>query len=320
MKHFVILIAALCLCWMAGCFRPSNGNAVGAIGKLELVSALPLDIPKALEPSGLVEQGGFLYTVADKDNQTIYRVERTQNSARLVPAIQFETPRQYGYMDWEGISVDDEGTFFLISEKLGRLYRVDPDGTASWASPDLREKASQIGLFSKNNAGFEGVTYLGRGRWLGAVEREPRGLVEFSLQEGAESVRPSLQEYSPFDSALPLLRIPDYSGLDTDNGKIYALYRNAHLVVRLERSDDGYQEIEAWSYKHIETDPAHAFRSQTYGQAEGLVVDGDNVYLIFDNNLGGRQSDPNDGRPLFVHAKFPSGKLSLKDFVNRFVS
>jgi hypothetical protein len=90
-----------------------------------------------------------------------------------------------------------------------------------------------------------------------------------------------------------------------DNGTLYGLFRNAHLVVKLERVEGVLEETAAWSYRHIETNPDWAFLSQTYGQAEGLAISGRDVYLIFDNNLGGRQSDPGDGRPLFVHARFP---------------
>ena len=90
-----------------------------------------------------------------------------------------------------------------------------------------------------------------------------------------------------------------------DNGSLYALFRNAHLVVQLERIDGSFEETRAWSYQHIETDPELAYLAQTYGQVEGLAISGREVYLIFDNNLGGRQSNPNDGRPLFIHARMP---------------
>jgi len=183
---------------------------------------------------------------------------------------------------------------------------VTRDGRATWASPDLRVSSRQSGLFAKNNAGFEGIVWLGPNHWLGAVEREPRGLVEWQGTGNSMTVVATEMNLSPFIDALPLLRLPDYAGLDTDQGRIYALFRSAHLVVRLERSGDQLIEAEAWSYRHIETDPRWAFRSQTYGQAEGLVVNGEDVYLIFDNNLGGRQSNPKDGRPLLVHARFPS--------------
>ena len=180
------------------------------------------------------------------------------------------------------------------------------DGHANWASPDLRVEPMKMGLFAKNNAGFEGLAWLGPNHWLGAVEREPRGLVEWRRTGGSIEVTASLQEHSPFSDALPLLRLPDFSGLDTDAGKVYALFRNAHLVVRLERSGGQFKEAEAWSYRHIEADPRWAYKAQTYGQAEGLVVEGRDVFIVFDNNLGARQSDPDDGSSLLVHARIPA--------------
>lgn len=291
---------------LSGCTRDWAGARSATAGhpKLELIAAYTLDIPEPLEPSGLTLWNGQLYTVADKADTTIYRVDIQDGQARLVPALRFQAPGG-GEMDWEGISVDPGGTFYLISENLGRMLRVTPDGTATWATPDLREHVGDTGLFAKSNAGFEGIAWLGPNHWLGAVEREPRGLVEWRGHGGSLEIDASLQEHSPHSNALPLLRLPDFSGLDTDGDKIFALFRNAHLVVRLERKEQSLVETDAWSYAHIETDPRWAYRSQTYGQAEGLVVNGSDVYLIFDNNLGGRQADRNDGRPLLVHARFP---------------
>ena len=302
--HCLAMGFVLMLC---GCPRGlhQGRESTGGYRQLELLAALPVDVPGPLEPSGLTEWNGILYTVADKVDDTIYRVEFNADRARLVPAIRFKAPGEG--MDWEGITADAGGSFYLISENHGRALRVTRDGTATWATPDLRKAAAGTGLFAKSNAGFEGIAWLGPNHWLAAVEREPRGLLEWRGNGRSLEITAILQEHSPYSDALPLLRLPDYSGLDTDNGEIYALFRNAHLVVRLERVNGVLKEAEAWSYAHIETDPRWAYRSQTYGQAEGLVVKGRDVYLIFDNNLGGRQADPDDGRPLFVHARLPEG-------------
>ena len=295
-----LLVAILAL---AGCPRGPGGGG-GAYPPLELAGAWLLDGPRLLEPSGLAMVDGVLYTVCDKDDGTIYRIAFGPDTAQLVPHLRF-TPPQSGVMDWEGITADPGGTFYLVSERLGRLLQVTADGTASWASPDLRPTARQVGLFQKINAGFEGVTWLGPNHWLGAVEREPRGLVEWRVRADGVHVTATVHEDSPFKDALPLLRLPDYAGLDHDDGRVFALFRNAHLVVRLERDGEGWREVEAWSYRHIETDPRWAYVSQTYGQAEGLVVRGAEVWIVFDNNLGPRQADRRDRRPLLVHARMP---------------
>ena len=289
----------------AGCLKRGTDSPVGHYPRLELVAVWPIDSAVPVEPSGLTLAEGRLYTVADKINDTVFRIQFGDETVRLEPAIRFRPPAN-GNMDWEGLTIDGEGNFYLVSEEFSRVARVTPRGEASWASPLLRAEGRKEGLFAKANAGFEGIAWLGPNHWLGAAEREPRGLVEWRQQGGLFSVMARQMEQSPFADALPLLRLPDYSGLDTDAGQVFALFRNAHLVVRLVRTAEGFTEAEAWSYQHIETDPRWAYRSQTYGQAEGLVVDGQDVWLIFDNNLGGRQSNPDDGRSMLVHARFPT--------------
>lgn len=288
---------------LAGCWPIKHASP--PVEELELISVYPVDIPYPLEPSGLTQFKGSLFTVADKDENTIYRVEMSPPVAKLVPHIRFTPPNPYR-MDWEGISSDPAGNFYLISEEQGRILQVRPDGECGWVTPDLMKPTADSGLFAKPNAGFEGIAWMGPNHWLGAVEREPRGFVEYRSAHGADEIQSFLNEYSPHSNALPILRLPDYSGLDTDSGDIYAIFRAAHLIVRLERHEKSLQESQAWSYRHIETDSRWAYLSQTYGQAEGLVVEGNDVYLIFDNNLGGRQSDPNDGRPMLVHARMPA--------------
>lgn len=300
--HVLAYAAALAT---SGCLPAQKDTAdSAAIPELELVRAYPVEAPHLLEPSGLTMTDGVLYTVADKVDHTIYRIRLGEETAELSPAIRF-TPPDRRTMDWEGITTDRGGSFYLISEQRGRLLQVTSDGTATWASPDLRPAARELGLFAKNNAGFEGLAWLGPNHWLGAAEREPRGLVEWTGIDETVRAEAWLHEDSPYKQALPLLRLPDFSGLHADEGKVYALFRNAHLLIRMEKSDGKWVEKAAWSYRHIETDPRWAYRAQTYGQAEGLVVSGQDVYLIFDNNLGPRMHDSTDRRSLLVHARIP---------------
>jgi uncharacterized protein YjiK len=304
MRRIPLLVLGLALLLNAGCWRNRSASEATAFPEMELVAGYVLDMAVPIEPSGLVQFEETFYTVADKDDATIYRLEFKNESARILPAIQFDPGPLYG-MDWEGLSVDPAGNFYLVSEEYARITKVTPDGQRLWTTPDVGEDLREVGLLAKSNAGFEGIAWLGPNHWLTAVEREPRGLVEFRRQGDEFTTEATLQDHSQFSTALPFLRLPDYSGLATDETRIFALFRNAHLIVRLERKNGVFEEVEAWSYRHLETDPRWAYRSQTYGKAEGLVVDGQNAYLIFDNNLGARQSDPNDGRPLFLHLRFP---------------
>jgi len=282
--------------------RSDSGNQ--KVPALETVAIHFLDTPGLIEPSGLTMVGDTLFLVADKSDSTVYRIEPSGNRMRVVPHLQFSPP-QKGTMDWEGITADAGGSFYLISERRGRLLQVTPDGISSWITPDLRSQGRDLGMFTKMNAGFEGVAWLGPQNWLAAAEREERGLVEWWGSGEHLLLQTEARPDSPFKAELPLLRLPDYSGLHADGRKVYALFRNAHLVVRLEKSDHGWIETRAWSYRHVETDPEIAYQSQTYGQAEGLVVKEREVYIVFDNNLGTRISHPGDRRPMLLHARFP---------------
>lgn len=295
----VVLLSA------SGCLPGRQDNAGPPIPQLELVAAYSVESPRFLEPSGLTLHDGELYTVADKVDNIIYRIVIDGDVARLTRHILFDPPGR-SEMDWEGVTADRSGSFYLTSEENGRMLQVTPDGTAIWATPDLRDTSKKLGLFAKNNAGFEGLAWIGPNHWLGAVEREPRGLVEWQGFGQSVEATAYIHQDSPYKQALPLLRLPDFSGLHADNGTVYAIFRNAHLIVRLEKSAGRWTETNAWSYEHIETDPRWAYRAQTYGQAEGLVVSGRDVYLIFDNNLGGRTLDRNDRRPLLIHARIPA--------------
>jgi len=288
--------------FLTGCFQASKPDE-SSVQDLDLIAVYPLSTNRSLEPSGLVYADGSLFAVADKVDDTIYRIEIDSETPRIVPHLQFEIPSRYHFLDWEGITADEAGNFYLVSEGYGRILKVLPDSSVQWVSGDLRTDGSELGLFAKNNAGFEGITLLGKNHWLCAVEREPRGFIEVAMEERV--VLPSLQMESPFLDALPILRIPDYSGLDTDNGQVFALFRNAHLVVQMERNNSQWSESKAWSFRHIETDPRWAYISQTFGQAEGLVVHDRDVFIVLDNNRGGRQADPGDTRPILIHARFP---------------
>ena len=99
-------------------------------------------------------------------------------------------------------------------------------------------------------------------------------------------------------------RKPDFAGLYVYNGTIYALHRNAYLIHALIKNEQGlYQEGQSWSYEHIVKDPDFAYQEMQFGHAEGLAVDGDNFYLVLDNNNIPRLKNPNDKRPLLIIAK-----------------
>ncbi len=94
---------------------------------------------------------GDLYTVSDKHDYTIFRIEIKEEVAILKPHIQIIMPETLKVnlpLDFEGITNDDAGNFFIISETLFRILRISSNGKdVSWISPDLKPFGKQKKLF-----------------------------------------------------------------------------------------------------------------------------------------------------------------------------
>ena len=102
----------------------------------------------------------------------------------------------------------------------------------------------------------------------------------------------------------PTGRTPDFSDLATYGNELFALIRSAHLIVGMKRGATGWAEGEAWSFAATENDDRFGYLDRRYGVAEGLALDGNLVYLVFDNNGNGRSQAPEDVRPqLLVFAR-----------------
>ena len=147
---------------------------------LELLRVLPVEGPRRFEPSGLTLRDGALYTVADKHNNTIFRLELGEEQAKAVPYLQFTAPSppERALLDLEGIAAGEDGSFYLVSENFFRVLRVPKGGgPASWATPNLEAVGVEVGLFRSRNANLEGLALLAPGLFITCAERQPRGLV-----------------------------------------------------------------------------------------------------------------------------------------------
>jgi hypothetical protein len=271
-----------------------------ALPELQLLWALPIVSEERFQPSGLALSNGKLLTVSDKDDSTVYELVLSDSAAIARPFVRFSAPPEYAPpLDLEGIAVLDDGAMLLPSETHSSLLLVDTGGSARFIMGSLTSVGA--GLLRKRNAGLEGVTTLDDGSYLLAAEREPRGLISVDPAGCAAPSAWSMDEprYGRHGS-----RSPDFSDLSSFEGQVYALERNAHLVVRLERAADGWRESDAWSFASTENDPELAYSDQTFGLAEGLAMDSERVFVVLDNNQDHKASDPSDRRPtLFVLAR-----------------
>jgi hypothetical protein len=287
-----------------------------AIPELVLTAAWPLAIDDDFQPSALLLHEGQLLTVSDKHDDTIYAIERGTTAATLRPFVRFEPPlEEPPELDLEGLSAAPDGGWWLASESQLRVLHVQAAdagnggpllGRARWLTPSLRAVGAAKGCFRVPNAGFEGIALSSPDRLLLAVEREPRALLELAV--GAVAPAPDVQLMPATTYPAEPGRQEDFADLTRFGGQLYALVRNAHLVVRLERDPDGaWREGRAFSFRSAENDPRYRYENRKYGMAEGLAMTEREVFVVLDNNGQAREADESDRRPiLFVFERPPS--------------
>src|SRR5690606_6284304 len=198
----------------------------------------------------------------------------------------FQKPPGVDELDLEGISSDGAGGLLVACEYPVRILRIGPDSSTAWYTPPLKAFGSTVGLFQLPNATVEGVARLSDGRLVLAAERSERGLIELPASGELSHARAWSMPRTPF--ALGGTRLPDFSDLATADGALFALVRNGHLVVRLERTSAGWNEQQAWSFARAENDAQHAYFDRRYGVAEGLAMDENFIDFVLDNNADNR--------------------------------
>ena len=277
-------------------------------GKLELVKALPLDGPALVQPAGLAWDAKRLLMVCSVHDDDIYAVDPQADKAVFKEAIRIRRPQEAQGMKlgWRGITVGQDGDYYLAAEQACRILRVDNSGSGEWFGPSLLEAGAEKGLFAGNNSGLEGLAQIGKRKFLVAAAREPRGLLEVDLSGKAPALTAWLSDKTSL--ILPAgRRRPDFTDLAEDQGKIWALCANSDAICQLQWNGAEYVEGESWSYAHVAEDPKYKFMGLRMGLARGLAMDGQSIYIAMDNKGVGRQNDPSDKRPLLLVFKRPRG-------------
>lgn len=265
------------------------------VSQLALVKSYDVITHDSIEPSGLTLWDGEFYTVSDKHN-FIYQLIFSENSIELKPIIEITNDKDFK-LDFEGIT-HDKKNFYIISEMHFQILKISKDGqNQSWLPSTDKLKTAGIakGLFTTRNANFEGICFMQNNKYLMAAERQPRGFVTFdgnTNQVIAYQVNNPVFEYQND-------RSPDFTGLSCDD-EIYVLDRNADTVAKLKLKNGQYQEGRGYSYSHIINKPELQYQDMKYGQAEGLVVKGNKVYIILDNNRNPHSQNPSNTNSLFL--------------------
>ncbi|MDX6766043.1 MAG: SdiA-regulated domain-containing protein [Candidatus Methylacidiphilales bacterium] len=278
----------------------NKGWASPRARELDLEQALVIAGSDELDLSGLHLRNGKLLTVSDKVDDVVYEVAHDGQKAWLKVHRRFKPPvPSGGKLDWEAIQSGPDGSIYLASEKFGRVATLAPKARqAVWSTP-----STNVGGISDPSAGVEGLALLEDHKLLLAKEREPRGLV---LCTPAKDT-PESFKWIPLTSTqypLPPERQADFADLHQESGRVFALSRNAEMIVELIRKKGVWKEGKGWSFARAVRDPRHAYLASKFGQAEGLTMDASRIYLVIDNNRSGRAADSKDRRStLFVFTR-----------------
>ncbi|MHC8289298.1 esterase-like activity of phytase family protein [Pseudomonas sp. XS1P51] len=306
------------------------------VPELRLLSEHPVDGMRGGNLSGLALCGKDLWTVSDRDDDQIYRLD-TRDTVWQAETVRIGVPPvpdsglpwglrsrtwvasfvRGGDLDFEGITCDSAGNRYLVSEAHAAVLQVPPVGPTSWLkiSPLLVREARASGLLLHFNSLFEGLAInpAGDTLWL-AAERERRGLLLIKRQQtvwdcegGCVLLSEAGLEMQPtqFPNARAASR--DFADLSWFNGKLFTLERNAFEICR---RDTVTAKVErCWSFAEEALQPQRLYKDP-YGLTEALVVDAEGAWIGIDNN--NRSRADGESRPMVYHFAAPEGGWSAK--------
>jgi hypothetical protein len=304
--------------------------------ELKMLSEHPVEGMRGGNLSGLALCNGTLWTVSDRDDDLLYKLDTTGHvwQAVGVPLAVPPVPdagfplglrsRQWaaslvrgGDLDFEGVSCDAAGNHYIVSEAHAAVLQVPLDGEPNWLriDPSMIRQARASGMLLHFNALFEGlaVSPAGDRLWL-AAERERRGLLLVNRQQSTWTCGATCVLLSEAGTELQPEQFPqarevsrDFSDLALFDGKLFTLERNAYRICR--RDSQTAQVERCWSFAADALVDSRRY-SQPYGLAEALVIDAEGAWIGVDNN-GGTRADGED-RPIVWRFAAPKGGWSAK--------
>ncbi|WP_314386504.1 esterase-like activity of phytase family protein [Pseudomonas brenneri] len=304
--------------------------------ELKLLSEHPVEGMRGGNLSGLALCGKDLWTVSDRDDDQIYRLD-TRAETWQAETVRINVPPvpesglpwglrarttaasviRGGDLDFEGISCDTVGNRYIVSEAHAAVLQVPASGDPEWLkiAPGMVREARASGLLLHFNALFEGLAVNPEGNqiWL-AAERERRGLISIKrgqsvwdcdgpcvlLSEAGQEMQPA-----QFPGAKAVSK--DFADLALFNGKLFTLERNAFQICR---RDSVTAKVErCWSYADEALVPNRRY-PQSYGLAEALLIDAEGAWVGIDNNFGARADG--EKRPMVYRFAAPAGGWSAQ--------
>ncbi|MDP7422175.1 MAG: esterase-like activity of phytase family protein, partial [bacterium] len=252
---------------------------------LEIVKVLPVDGPENINPSGLAIHNGHLYSVSDKHDGSIFKVEIKDGRALFTEHLTFKTPEgiidlrgkmfaadggdpydpSKPQLDLEGITIDGNGNFFLISERCFCVIKVLPDGTVDWVSPSFYEAGLKRGLFVTDGAGPEAIAFLEEKTLIVSAEREPRGILLIRLDQDPPLFVPFYMNDSGIFHSKK--RNPDIASFHVEKGDVWCLGRNSETIFKLIWNEEEYREEDVHFFGHITNRKRYSYQDMKFGMA-----------------------------------------------------
>ena len=285
--------------------------------------------------SGLALCSGELWAVSDRDDDQIYRLDQSSIpwhaealSIEVPPAPQSGlpwgvrmmgkaiSPLRGGDLDFEGISCDDAGNRYVVSEAHAAVLQVPLTGAPAWLKigPALVRQARASGMLLHFNALFEGIAVNPQGNqiWL-AAERERRGLLTIRKKQSVWDCENGcvLMSEGGLEQPPPQLKAKaqqkDFADLALFEGKLFTLERMAYRICR--RTPSTGEVERCWSFANDALTEGRRYNSG-YGNAEALSLDAKGAWIGVDN--GNHVRADHEKRPIVWRFVAPQGGWSAK--------
>ena len=303
--------------------------------ELALQSEHPVEGMRGGNLSGLALCSGELWAVSDRDDDQIYRLD-TREPLWHAEALAIDvppppesglpwgvrmmgkaiSPLRGGELDFEGISCDEAGNRFVVSEAHAAVLQIPQAGAPSWLKidPALVRQARASGMLLHFNALFEGIAVNPQGNqiWL-AAERERRGLLTIRKKQSVWDCENGCVLMSEGGLEQPPTQLKakaqqkDFADLTLFEGKLFTLERMAYRICR---RTPGTGEVErCWSFASDALTDARRYNTG-YGNAEALSLDAKGAWIGVDNGSHARADG--EKRPVVWRFTAPQGGWSAR--------
>ena len=303
--------------------------------ELVLQAEHPVEGMRGGNLSGLALCQGEMWTVSDRDDDQIYRLD-TRYAEWQAEALSIDvppppesglpwgvrmmhkavSPLRGGDLDFEGISCDEAGNRYVVSETHAAVLQVPPIGEPAWLKidPALVRQARGSGMLLHFNALFEGIAVNPQGTqlWL-AAERERRGLLTLRKQQSVWNCEGGCVVMSEGGLEQPPARLKakaqqkDFADLALFDGKLFTLERMAYRICR--RTPATGEVERCWSFANDALTEPRRYNSG-YGTAEALSLDAKGAWIGVDN--GNHVRADGEKRPIVWRFAAPQGGWSAK--------